>query len=201
MKTAIFTIFLAISINAFPQSDEAHCAQKITWYGIDFSHTWFINHKAFNNADNLANHLVFDWNRIVAEDKHKYNLRKFFNKNEVLYQIEPVMEKNIASNIKTRITDNRNPAVITIDSLQNIINEYNIIDPYSDVGLVLITVCLNKMSKRGTYFVTFFNTKTKKILVTKKIEAAPNGIGMLQYWSTTYFDVLKKAPKKMGFIF
>lgn len=201
MKTILFTLVFTLNIVAFSQSDEAHCAQKITWYGIDFSHSWFINHKAFNDADNLANHLVFDWNRIVVENKNKYNLKKFFNKSEVLYQIEPVMEENIASNIKARITDNRNPAVITIDSLQKIINNYNIKNPDTEVGLVLIAVSLDKIKKRGTYFVTFFNTTTKEILITQKIDGGPHGFGMIEYWSTTYFEVLKKAAKKMGFIF
>ena len=201
MRALLISILITINVFAIAQSDEVHCARIITWYGIDYSHAWFINHRAFNDADELQNELIPDWNRQVVDNKRKYDIKKQFNKSEVFYQTDPVFDRNLSSDVKSRITDNDNPPTITNDSIQTIVNQYIITEPFSEVGLVLIAETLNKKTKRGIYYVTFFNTKTKEVIVTERLEAVPHGLGMLEYWSTTYYDVLKKAPKEMGFIY
>ncbi len=201
MRTFIISLLIAISTIAAAQSDEAHCARIITWYGIDFSHTWFVNQKAFDNPDELSNELIPGWNSQVVDNKRKFDLKKFFNKSKFYYQKDPVFDKNIALNVETRITNSKDLPLITEDSIQGIISNYNITEPDSDVGLVLICVSLNKKTKKGSFFVTFFNTKTNEVIVTKRMEGAPRGLGMLEYWSTSFYDVLRRAPKEMGFIY
>ncbi len=184
------------------QSNKAYCVQEITWFGLDYSKAHFIDSRAFPDPYKLQNKLFPEWNELVFREKKKFDIAKSFNKNDVNYSIDYVNQINSRVDIFSQITNDRYRRIsFNNDSIQKIIEAYQINENVDGVGLVFIVECLNKPYYEAIYWVTFFDLNTKKVLLTEQIYGKPSGAGLHNYWANSFYDALNKAEHQMGFIF
>ena len=198
----IFISLFVFGSTVYSQSNKAFCAHDITWFGLDYSNAFFIDSKAFPDPYKLQNELFREWNELVFSEKRKFDIAKVFNKREVSFMPEYINSRNEEVNIKKLIIDDRyyQRRFIT-DSVQIIIDSYQIPENITGVGLVFIVESLNKPYHEAIYWITFFDIGSKKVLLTEPITGRPSGAGLHNYWANSFYNALKKAERNMGFVF
>jgi len=204
MKT-IWLVFISIILctgSISSQSNKAYCVQGITWFGLDYSVTHFTDEKAFPDPYKLQNKLFNEWNELVFKEHKKFDLGKTFNKSEIIFRTSFINNHNKSIDVSKHIGNYRfQQKHFNNDTIQRIINSYSLPDNSSGVGLVFIVESLNKPAHEAAYWITFFDIKTKKVLLTEQFIGIPSGAGIRNYWANSFYSALIKAKREMGFIF
>ena len=172
MKQKILTFFTVISFapTSYCQEinngkDRVLSAKEIVFYGYDFSHFKLADAK---RMDQDIRKFTFMWIGLCEESITKKKLQNKLNKDNVVWNFEPIL--NI--NKKLNSEDLGTPATYTFakDSLQSFINTYNIPEK-EGIGFVINIECFDNAHKRVTAYYTFFDISTKKILMTDYISS------------------------------
>ncbi len=198
----IFITLILFTGTNYSQSNKAYCAQKITWFGLDYSVAYFTDDRAFPDPYKLRDKLFNEWNELVFKEHKKFDIGKTFNKEDVIYSTSYINNCNKNIDIFNHIGNYRfHQRFFSNDSIQEIINTYNTPTNTDGVGLVFIVESLNKPQREAVYWVTFFDIKTKEVLLTERIIGIPSGAGMRNYWANSFYNALINAEREMGFIF
>jgi hypothetical protein len=201
MKKMLMLVWLHfVAIGLFAQTNqEIFNANEITWFGLDFTKAKLMGSFAeFNSAgqkdENDIRLKYFPaWNNVIVQEKEKYDLPGVFRKNEVNYNLEIVHKRNF--DVKNDDLFEINPGEgkhLDEKAVQDIISQYDV-KGGKGVGIVFIVETLDKYSESGTYFVTFFDIATKKVLLTQRMTGQAGGIGLRNYWIKPVFNVLKQC--------
>jgi len=198
MKTILLSIIggLLLSSAGFSQSSGSEFnTDEITWFGIDYTHCYFLNPIDFPSRVDLKNKLK-SWNDLVVYEQEKF-IEKTLQGKHVEYETDVVEERNNAVEIKSKITeDGFKSSHLQSDQIQAIINSYNIKGGLSGTGLVLIAESYSKPNEQGAYYVTFFDIETKKVFVTERMLGKAKGFGLRNYWANSFYKVLLEVGKK-----
>ncbi len=204
MKRIIITFAVLFLIPAFgnTQPNKALCTQQIIWLGIDYSHATFVDEYAFYDSSLLKNDLFKHWNNLVFKERKKYDIGRFFNKEQVNYNTKFINQNNLKTDIANQIInfDDVQNQVFNKELIQQIVSGYNL-DVKDGVGLVFITEYLNGIKSIAAYWITFIDLKTKKVLLTDKVYGKPSGIKPKNYWANSFYNAMVVGGKKMGFYF
>lgn len=194
MKRLTFTLItgMLISLAAISQSeDDSFDTKKLTWFGIDYTHCYFVTPYDFPNTGDLKTKLQV-WNDLVLYERAKF-IEKTLKGKYVKYYPDAVEAKNDKIDIKSRLKDNvSNSDLLKEDQVQDIINGYAIESGMEGTGLVLIAMSYDKPAEEGVYYVTFFDIATKKIFSTEQMSGKASGFGLRNYWANTFYKVLKQ---------
>ena len=204
MKTywiIIISLFLFTG-TANSQSNKAYCAQEITWFGLDYSQAYFIDDMAFPSPYRLKDELFIEWNNFDFKEPKNFDIKYAFNKRHVSYSTDYINSRNSEADINKRVGDFWfQEGYFNTDSIQKIIHSYQIPENNAGIGLVFIVENLDKPNRRGIYWVTFFDTETKQVLMTEQIIGIPSGGGTRNYWANSFYNALIKSGSAMGFVF
>ena len=189
---ALITSFLGVS-----QTSDMTAGDNLTFYGIDYTHTYFLTPLDFPNTSDLKEK-IGAWNDLIATERDKYSISKFFNKPNVDYNFKMVKALNDKIDIESRLTtDPTNVAYLNEEDIAKIVSQYNTGDD-KGFGLVFIAESYDKPSEMGAYWVTFFDVSTKKVIETKRFVGKAKGFGLRNYWADSYYKVMKEAGKTFG---
>lgn len=183
----LFVIFLISSEVAFSQtSQDVFTSKTIVYYGLDFSKTKFIGEFSDitpSNASELRDIYFVKWNNVIISESDKYNLKKFYKKDSVIVDLNPVAMINKEVDPDSLFVYEV-PQKLKLAQIQNMVNRYQIKEQ-SGVGLVFIIESFDKTKETGRMCVTFFDIATRKILLSKRIEAMAQGFGLRNHWIKT----------------
>jgi hypothetical protein len=136
------------------------------------------------------------WNDLVLYERSKF-IDKNLGKRNVNFYVDVVENRNKDIDVKSRVTDDGFlSSHMEAGMVEEIINSYEIPDEMEGIGLVLIAESYSKPNVRGAYYATFFDIKTKKVLITERMLGKPSGFGLRNYWAGSYNAVLKEIGKK-----
>ena len=164
----------------------------ITYLGIDYYNARLINDPGSNNTSDIKNRLFNSMNQVVVMEPKNYDLTGAFNRsNPVTNDLEAVTDRNektIADNITStdpadfsRLTEANIAAEVKALSFKN----------KTGVGLIFIMEGMKKEAKKsyGSVWVTLIDMKTKKVLMTERMEQEAAGFGFRNFW----VSVVKKS--------
>lgn len=193
MKKLIFlSISLFFSYSIFSQSFNTN---EFTWFGIDYTQCYYLGPIDFPSISDLESKIEA-WNDLVIQEREKY-IDKTLKGKKVSFAIESVKARNEAINVKSRLTeDNAKIMHLNPDQIPGIISSYNIDADLSGTGLVLIAESYDRLGVQGNYYVVFFDIASKKVYSHERMSGKSGGIGLRNYWATTYYNVLKNIGKK-----
>jgi hypothetical protein len=204
----VFVFTLHISLNA--QSVESVFNNKeMTWYGLDFSKAKFVGE--FNEfghitarggivkvvsgdstqitfVGNSEGRSVKDnyfrlWNNVIMNEKEKYNLPLYYNKQAVHADISIIENLNSKTNPDSMMLP-WGTLELSKEQIQEEVNRYNN-NGKSGLGLVYIVESFNKTMEVATIHVTFFDMASNKVLLSRRLQTKPRGIGLRNYWATS----------------
>ena len=193
---AFLTSVLILGSVTAQDADMVFTSNSMTWFGFDYSEAYFIGTEGFTNPDDIKSRYFDSWNNLILNEPGKFDIGKFFYKDEVENDLSVVSKRNAGVDINNRVINDLSEAVpLDENKVRKMINEFEFGGSPEGLGLVFIVESYNKISATGTYYVTFFDISTRKVLLIKRMEGKAKGFGVRNYWVGSYYAVMKSANK------
>ncbi|HLO60395.1 MAG TPA: hypothetical protein VK179_16710 [Bacteroidales bacterium] len=191
MKTkllfALISLAFCVSSALFSQNkQQAKDEKAITWYGIDFTKAKFT--LVTEDPTVIVNQYLKSINQLIQAEPEKFDLKKWFNKVDVAFDIDQVNERNSKIDPGSLVISDEH--TITPEDVKAVISKYNT-KGKSGLGLIFVAEDLHKVKQTGSYYVVFFNQDTKEIIDSERFEVKAVGIGFRNYWAGSVFNIMK----------
>ncbi|MEZ4981862.1 MAG: hypothetical protein R2769_09810 [Saprospiraceae bacterium] len=198
MKFFLSTLFVVFFISniSFAQSfgaSEIKKAEKIIYYGLDFSKAKMVGSEGFANPDDIKARFFRSWNMVIVNEADKYDLKKAFDKDVIKKDFTVIDERNEMPDADELVTNKSYK--LSEEEVKNMIASYGAGEYSEGVGLVFIIETFNKSEVKGTMWVTFFNIATKEVIITKRYTGEPGGFGLRNYWIRTVYNVIQQLEE------
>lgn len=171
---------------------------KISWLGIDFSHTKLIgDFSQFFGMGQKSNTELRDkyfpaWNKLILAEPEKYDLKGMLRKQSITYDIDMLMKINSQSQIEQM--ESYNTPNYTKKDIEGFVSAYNAIAE-EGIGLLLIAESLNKNSKEAYFHFAAINLKSKELLIHERLRGEPGGFGIRNYWAGSIDDIINQITR------
>ena len=188
-------ILLSLFISTAVNSQSTINTSEFTWFGIDYTQCYYLGPIDFPSVSDLEAKIKA-WNDLVIHEREKY-IDKTLKGKKVSFAIKAVTSRNETIKVKSRLTEDKSRINhLSVDQIPGIITSYNIDKTLSGTGLVLIAESYDRLGVQGNYYVVFFDIASKKIFTSERMSGKSGGIGLRNYWATSYYNVLKNIGKK-----
>ncbi len=194
--TILFLLFLFLApySSKSQSTEDVFTSNTVIWFGLDFSSAKMIGPEGFTNPEEIVNRFFRSWNNLILNEQNKYDIKSFFRKNNVIYDLKVVTKRNSKVNPDELVIESWESHEITKDEIQEIINEYD--SDKSGLGLVFIIESFNKIEDIGTMHVTFFDIESSEVLLSRKKQGESGGFGLRNYWARSYYNVMLECEEK-----
>lgn len=186
-------LFCGITTSAFAQTLKdvfTNSESPIIYLGIDFSKTKLLDN---GNADEIRNKYYVSINQLIVNEPKKYDLKGAFVKSNINYDFGAVTKNNALANLNdilsTASTDFYRLKETDITAMVKKLD----LAGKTGIGLLLVMEAMRKLGNKGdaAIWVTLIDMKTKKVLMTERMESkGKGGIGFRNYWASTIRTLL-----------
>jgi hypothetical protein len=199
-KLIVFTLMIMSIGTAKAQDAKAvFSANEIVWFGLDFSKAKFVG--SFDQGmglgpatgSDIKNKYAGGWNDLIAKEQPKFDLRKAFRKDNVIYDLKSMAEINKSLDPDACMVYNEGK--IDPNEIPAMVKKYTPDIKKEGVGLSFIVENFNKNTQMADVYVTFFDIASKKLLFTEKVSGKALGVGMRNYWAGSIKDILKQIDE------
>ena len=168
-------------------------ADNLYFFGVDFTKAKFIGPGGFNNLEKIQNSYFYFWNQIFIDEASKYNLKKAYRVRYVNIDFQKVFKRNDSLNIY-KIVSTDNSYKLNKEDVKALVNEYKN-SGINGIGLIYIVEAFNHDLQEAVIWVSFFDIKTGKLLLTQRIRGGLFGVNFRNWWARGIYNVLKKSAK------
>lgn len=154
-------------------------ADTIAYFGLDLSKLQLVDPKKVGNEADVIR-FFGPWINYIDE----YSIRdgalstllgkSIYVKKEY---VQMLFKKRLAEEF---ISFTRSP--LTLDSIQNMVNAYDLPAVSCNIGLVIVVEAFDKTKESSILNFTFFDVSSRKILWRTKLEGPAGGVGMTKHW-------------------
>ncbi len=197
MRKLIFVflvLFAAISLKAQSVDDLFGSTDtKITYLGIDFSHVKLIgNFTEFfeagrKNVMEIRDFYFPRWNRVVVDEREKYDIRGMLRKYNVYYDLEMINSVNARTNPDS--LESYNAVVLLPDDISHIVSQYDLAGRQG-IGVVFVAESLNKSAEEAYFHFVAINMDTREVLFQRRLRGQPQGFGLRNYWINSLYRII-----------
>ena len=193
MKKMIFySLLLTIVANGvMAQNGQSGCTSSTTpsgnivFFGIDYS---LVRFSYIDESAAYAIRTMPEINRLFITEAKKYDVNKLMGKLVVKTNLD--YANTVIYNLSDEHVIVNEDYKISINDVMALIAKYpNSAD--EGVGLVFVAENMNKKNATGSYYVTFFNLKTREMLTTCRKTGKAGGFGMRNYWAASIYNLMK----------
>ncbi|MEO7263982.1 MAG: hypothetical protein ABIW38_03670 [Ferruginibacter sp.] len=168
----------------------------MVYLGVDFSKAKLMTS---GNPDEIRNRLYSSINYLIITEPKKYDLAGAFHKGIVNNDISVTNAVNEKANINEILSSNSADFNRLKESdILAMVKEFDL-KGKSGIGLVFMMEAMRKIDKKAdaAIWVTFIDMKTKKVLMTERIEnKVSGGIGFRNYWASSIKNLIETIEKK-----
>jgi hypothetical protein len=168
----------------------------LTYLGIDFSKARLLD---VGNADDIRNRLYASINNLIVDEPKKFDLKGAFKKSDMSSDLSAVTKNNAKANLNDIISTNQ--ADFNRFKESDISDMVKALDlsGKSGIGVLFVMEAMRKLDKKGdaAIWVTFVDMKSKKVLMTERIEEnAKTAFGFRNYWASTIKELIDDIDSK-----
>jgi hypothetical protein len=169
---------------------------EITYLGIDFSQVKLIgNFSEFMEAGNRNVMEIRDkyfgaWNRVVVNERDKFDIGGMLRKSEVFYDIEMITMINSRTNLEEM--EALNCGKFTLEQIQEYVSTYDL-SGKKGIGVVFIAECLNKSAVEAVFHLVAINMESGKVIFQRRLKGEPNGFGLRNYWINSLNKIIENV--------
>ncbi len=191
----VLSALMSLQSSAQKAKDVFNADTPMTFLGIDFTQVRIIG-ETNNQAWEIRDKFFPAINGVLVNEQKKFDLRKTFQKGDIYYNLDPVMDKNAKAKLEGMVSMNFSdePRMDEKD-IAEIAKGYKI-NGKKGVGLVIIMETMNKTQTRATMHFTFLDMASGKVLFTDKVSGKPKGFGFRNFWAGAVYDVLGQIQKQ-----
>ena len=193
----LFVIVVTTQFQALSQTLKevfTNSETPVFYYGIDFTKARVID-DANANALDIRDRQFTGINELVITESDKFDLRSAFNRT-VDHDISAVNSRNEKVNaeaIKSSSSADFNR--LKESDIDALIKGFDG-GGKKGVGLLFIVEGMSKSEKAIAVWVTLFDPKSKKVLLTERLEGKAAGFGFRNYWAGGIRSVINEIKKK-----
>lgn len=192
-------LFCSLSTVSFSQTmKEAVCSSEtpLVYLGIDFSKCKLLDK---GNPVEIRDTYYGSINDLVVFEAKKYDFKGSLQKANLESDLSAVKKNNAKANTDEILsTDQKDFTRFKESDITNMVNALDL-SGKQGIGLVLIMEAMRKIEKNpsAAIWVTFVDMKTKKVLMTERIDSKVNGgFGFRNYWASTIKNLVDNIDKK-----
>lgn len=206
MKKNIFLVvlFMLNCLNNFAQTtdDVFNKNIEVTWLGIDYSQTKFIGPAtgwgeiSTKSSLEMKDKYFPDWNRLVENEPNNFKIAEAIGRLKVNYFTKVADDANEKTKKKEIFSETISDyQLLELDDIKKMVKQYNY-HGKTGIGMILIAEGMSKGREEASYWVTFVDMSSKKLLFTKQVVGKASGIGFRNYWAGSIKSVLKLMKKE-----
>jgi hypothetical protein len=166
----------------------------VLYYGIDFTKARVIDDPNANALD-IRDRQFTGINELIIKESDKYDLNAAFNRN-VDHDISTVEKRNEKANTEEiKSSSSADFHRLKDSDIGAMIKSFDG-GGKKGIGVLFIVEGMSKSAKSISIWVTLFDPKSKKILMTERMEGKAGGIGFRNYWAGGIKDVITDIKKK-----
>ncbi len=177
--------------NVFTDSES-----PILYLGIDFSESRLID---VGDAAAIRDKFYGSINQVVVDEPKKFDLKSAFKKSSMERDFGAVSKHNATANLNTIIsTSSADFNRFKEADVNNIVKGLDL-SGKTGVGLLFVMEAMKKEDKKAyaSVWVTLVDMKTKKVLMTERVEArGGGGFGFRNYWASTIKGLIDTIDDK-----
>lgn len=186
----------------FTKSDIFKSSNDITWLGIDFSEVKFIGpatgwgDESTKSPTEMRDKYFPAWNELIINElKLVSKIAEAVSRPEINTAIDITASMNAKMNKREIFSENITEyQLLTEEDIQKMMRKYEFRGK-NGIGFLLIAEGMSKGREEASYWATFVDMKSKKVLLTKRVTGKAGGIGFRNYWAATYKNVFKSMKK------
>jgi hypothetical protein len=192
-------LLCTISISSFSQTlEEVFSKNKppLTYLGIDFSKSRLLDQ---GDPVKIRDEYYFSINALILKEPRKYDFKAAFKNENIDHDLSAVTKNNATADLNeilsTKSSDFNRFKASDITSMVNDLD----LQGKQGIGVLFVMEAMRKMGENSgaAIWVTLVDMKTKKILMTERIESkATIGIGFRNYWASTINNLLNYIAVK-----
>ncbi len=167
----------------------------IFYYGIDFTKARLMGDPNANPRD-IVERQFAGINALIINEYKKYDVAKAFRRTELANDLSFTDKRNEkADPDKLLSTNSEDFDRLSEKDIQTLISGFNG-GAKTGTGLVFVVEGMSKTKKALSLWVTLFDIKSKKVLMTKRMEGAlGSGFSFRNYWATGFKKVIDQIDK------
>ena len=197
-----FVLLFGSNTQSFSQTIKeffSNGSTPLTYLGIDYSKNKLINDPVGNPSD-IKGRLYNSMNEVVINEMGKnYDITGAFSRSSmVTSDISAVTAKNDKINVSDIISSNAADfSRLTESDIAGCVKALDL-KGKEGVGLVFIMEGMKKEEKKsyGAVWVTLVDMKTKKVLMTERMEQEAAGFGFRNFWVSIIKKSIVEIDKK-----
>ncbi len=205
-NTSLFLFLIGLFISNFSiaqsQSDVFNSSTPITWLGVDFSEMKFIGpasgwgSESTKSPAEMRDTYFMVWNEFIQKEAKAFKVEEAVHRESVDWAIDVTRRINEKTNKKEIFSEsNSEYQNITEDGVKKMIKNYDF-KGKTGIGFVLIAEGMNKNLEEASYWATFIDMSSKKVLFAQRITGKAGGFGFRNYWAATMKNVFKTMKKE-----
>jgi hypothetical protein len=166
------------------------------YLGIDFTKARLIDDATANQMD-IRDRLFASINEVVVNEAKKFDLNKAFHKTNVDHDLGLVAKRNLkvdAEQIKSTNTGDFNR--LKQEDITALVKGFDFADK-KGTGILFVMEGMSKSLKKAAIWVTLIDIKSKKVLLTERIESKmAMAIGFRNMWASTIKNLIDDIEDK-----
>ena len=197
----LLLLFISFHANAQSRSDVFTASVPLTWLGIDFSELKFIGPasgwgtESTKSPAEMRDTYFQVWNQFVEKEPKNFRLDEATGRKQVEYFTDVVRVINEKSNKKEIFSESGSDYQSLAEAdIQRMVKRYDC-KGRTGIGFVLIAEGMSKIREEGSFWVTFIDMKSGKVLFTKRVTGVASGFGFRNYWLGSIKSVIKQMKK------
>ncbi|MBP6624833.1 MAG: hypothetical protein KA198_06660 [Chitinophagaceae bacterium] len=202
---SLFIFSCLLSQNVFAQSSKAdvfNSDKELTWLGVDFTEVKFIGpatgwgEVSTKSSTEMKDNYFPAWNNLITNEPQNFKIEQAINRSSYktyVDAVEAVNDKMPKREIFSEtISDYQ---LLDEDKVKSMVKKYEL-KGKSGIGFVLIAEGMSKGKEEASYWATFIDMSSKKVLFAQRITGKAGGFGFRNYWAATMKNVFKTMKKE-----
>ena len=193
----IFTAMLAQPAFSQTLKDFFNSSETTALYlGIDFTKAKLIDDANAKEMD-IRDKQYTGINELIIAEPKKFDLNGAFHKSNIDHDLGPVNKRNEkadAEQIKSTNTSDFHR--LKEDDINSIVKGLDLGDK-KGIGILFVMEAMSKSGKAAAIWVTFIDMKSKKVLLTERMESkTKGGFSFRNLWASSVKDLLDDIEGK-----
>jgi hypothetical protein len=186
----------------FTANDVFNPKTPITWLGVDFSEVRFIGpatgwgEVSTKSPTEMRDKYFPEWNSLIINEFEKFKIEDAVARLELDKNIDAVSKANEKTNKKELFSENISDyQSLDEETIKSMLKKYDF-SGKDGLGFLLVAEGMSKGREEASYWATFVDMRTKKVLFTKRITGKALGFGFRNYWAGSMKNVFKTMKKE-----
>lgn len=177
-------------------------SEYMTWLGVDFSEVRFIGPAtgwgdvSTKSPTEMRDNYFPAWNSLILNEWKNFKIEDAVSRLELDKKINAVSKANEKTNKKEVFTESISEyQLLDEEAVAKMVKGYDL-KGLKGLGFVLIAEGMSKGREEASFWATFIDMGSKKVLYTKRITGKASGFGFRNYWAGSMKNVFKTMKKE-----